>query len=88
MSFHTRRYTAEHHDHERDLRKHEPRPTDILPSQIRAVASLIVTCEALCESGLLGEKNEMLVRERVASALAAFGMCAANRDEREAANAS
>ena len=26
-----RRYTAEHWDHERDLRKHEPRPSDKLP---------------------------------------------------------
>lgn len=26
-----RRYTADHWDHERDLRKHEPRPSDKLP---------------------------------------------------------
>lgn len=26
MSDHSRRYTAEHHDHARDLAKHDPRP--------------------------------------------------------------
>lgn len=87
MNWHDRRNTAEHADHQRDLRKHEPRPTDILPSQLRAVAGLIVTCEMLCESGLLGDKNEMLVRERIAVALSAFGLSAGNRDERMAADA-
>jgi hypothetical protein len=28
MSYFDRRYTPEYWDHERDLRKHEPRPTD------------------------------------------------------------
>lgn len=87
MNWHDRRNSAEHADYERDLRKHEPRPHDVLPSQIRAVASLIVTCETLCESGLLGVQNEMLVRERVAEALTAFGMSAANRPERESSHA-
>lgn len=50
--------------------------------QTRAVAVLISTCEMLCAADVLGEKNEVLVRERVAEALSAFNMCAANREER------
>lgn len=75
--------TAEDCDRERDYRKHEPRPRDLLPSQIQAVAGLIVSCEVLCESGILDERTEMLMRSRIAETLSAFGMTAANRDERK-----
>lgn len=57
------------------------------PDQITAVSRLIVTCEMICESAILSERNELLVRERIASTLAAFGLCASHRDEREVANA-
>lgn len=50
--------------------------------QMRAVAVLISTCEMLCAADALGEKNEALLRERVAETLSAFNMSAANRDER------
>jgi hypothetical protein len=55
--------------------------------QTRAVATLIAACETIAASGLLGEPSERLLREQIADALIAFGMFAANRDEREAAHA-
>lgn len=87
MNDHTRRFTAERWDHDRDERKHLPRPTDLAPSQISALAALIVSVEVLCESGVLDTSTEMLMRVRVAETLSAFGMSAGNRDEREAAHA-
>lgn len=129
-----RRYTAEHWDHERDLRKHEPRPSDKLPPlplyaqspqvsgalevailaqavplrnaaelieqyaqtsiaaagldetiakldrtiagdpQNIAIAKLIGYCRGICGSGVLGEKSETELRQRVAEAMAAFKM--------------
>jgi hypothetical protein len=48
------------------------------------VAKLIGACEGLCSSGLLGD-GEREMRLLIAEALSAFGMNAANRDEREPA---
>jgi hypothetical protein len=83
MSDHSRRYSGEYWDHRRDERKHQPRPRDLTFSQIDAISALLASCETLCETGVLGERTEMLLRERIAETLTAFGLTAANRDERE-----
>lgn len=81
MSWHDRRYTDAHWDHERDLRKHEPRPTD----QRYAAACLIGYCEGVLASGVLSQEMELALRTHVAHALTAFEM--PSKAEREAANA-
>jgi hypothetical protein len=68
-------------DHDRDLRKHEPRPSD--RAQHYAVASLIGECEALVASGSLAPPAEQSLRVLIAHALAAFNM--PSRAERETA---
>lgn len=74
MSFHTRRYTAEHHDHERDLAKHDPRPSDLPFSQRLALAQICGYCEGVVSSGILGQDMEFRLREILAETLSAFGM--------------
>lgn len=63
-------WTERDWDHERDLRKHEPRPTD----QRHAVANLVGYCEGLVKSGMLGEDIEASLRRHIAFTLAAFNM--------------
>lgn len=58
-------------DHDRDLRRHDPRPQD---RQRLAVAALIGECEALTASGNLPEPAEQSLRVLIAHTLAAFGM--------------
>lgn len=65
---------ADQFDHARDLRKHEPRPSDLTGSQQTALAGLIVACEVLCEHGILHETVEFQLRKHIATACAAFGL--------------
>lgn len=48
-----------------------------------AAAKLIGYCEGMAKSGDLGFETEMQLRRLIGEALSAFGMCAANRAERE-----
>lgn len=50
-----------------------------------AVAKLIGVCEGLCKLGVLSEQMERHLRQHIAETLSAFGMNAANREERQAA---
>jgi hypothetical protein len=59
-------------DHERDYRKHEPRPSDLTVSQRFALAKLIGFAEGVVGSGTCGSV-EPSGREIIAEALAAFG---------------
>lgn len=62
-------------DHQRDLRKNGDWPDGRrTTAQIHAVAALTLSCEAVVESGVLGEKIEGVMRERIAAVLVAFGM--------------
>lgn len=73
-------------DHRRDIRDADWRPGDPqgpTTSQIHAVAALTLSCEAVVEAGLLGEKVEGVLRERIAHVLTAFGM--PSKAEREPA---
>ena len=70
---------AERFDHDRDLRKHEPRPAD----QRYAVAALVGECESLVASGDLNPSQEASLRCLVARTLAAFQM--PSKAEREPA---
>ena len=62
---------AEIWDHDRDERKHEPRPAD---RQRYAVACLIGECESLVAKGVLTEPAEKSLRVLIAHTLAAFNM--------------
>jgi hypothetical protein len=67
--------TAEDWDHERDLRKHEPRPSDLTTSQRVSIAKLIGAMEGVISSGILHDHAaELELRSIVADALAAFGL--------------
>jgi hypothetical protein len=67
----TRHATAdERADHDRDLRKHDPRPSF---DQRAAVAKLVGIAEGLAGSGLLGD-FEPKVRAAIAETLVAFDM--------------
>jgi hypothetical protein len=59
-------------DHDRDNRKHDPRPLDL--TQRYAVAQLVGYCEGIVQSGVLGPDAELPLRLRIAAALAAFNM--------------
>lgn len=61
-------------DRERDLRKHEPRPSDITFSQRLALAKMVGYCEGVVKSGILPADAEYKLREIIAETLAAFGM--------------
>jgi hypothetical protein len=67
------RYTDGHWDHERDLRKHDPRPSDLTFRQRAALSKLIGYCEGVVASGILGEK-ECRLREIIAENLVSFGL--------------
>jgi hypothetical protein len=59
-------------DHQRDLRKHDPRPSDLTVSQRFALAKLIGFAEGVVASGTCGIV-EPTGREVIAETLAAFG---------------
>lgn len=65
--------TAARWDHDRDHRKHEPRPTDLTVSQRFALAKMVGYCEGVAGSGILGNEEPSL-RAVIAETLAAFGM--------------
>jgi hypothetical protein len=63
-------------DHDRDLRKHEPRPSDsrlTFPQRL-ALAKLIGYCEGIAQSGALGAELEFTLRANIAEALVQFDM--------------
>ena len=67
---------AEQADHNHDLRKHEPRPSDyhLTVEQRFAVAELIGYAEGIVSAGILTIEAETSLRLRIARALAAFGL--------------
>jgi uncharacterized protein YjeT (DUF2065 family) len=66
---------AEINDHERDLRKHERRLSDLHPDQALAICKLIGAMEGIITSGCIGcVKTELELRVMVAEALTAFGL--------------
>jgi hypothetical protein len=84
MSDHDRRYTAAHHDHDRDLRKADWRPGDPVPLDQRlAVAALVGECESIAASGNLTPPAEQSLRLLIAKTLTAFEM--PSKAEREIA---
>jgi hypothetical protein len=62
---------SEQFDHNRDLRKHDPRPSF---DQRAAVAKLVGYCEGIAGSGKVGEHVEGRLRELIAETLTAFDM--------------
>jgi hypothetical protein len=61
-------------DHDRDSRKHEPRPSDLTISQRYALAKIIGYNEGVVKSGILPGDSELQLRLLIAETLAAFGM--------------
>jgi hypothetical protein len=57
-------------DHDRDLRKHDLRPSD----QRYVVADLVGYCEGITGAGFLPPEIELALRQRIAATLAAFNM--------------
>jgi hypothetical protein len=74
MSYHSRRYTAERAEHEYDIRRAEPRLSDLPASQQIALLKLVGYAEGLVRGGCLGELVEAGLREQLAEARAAFGV--------------
>jgi Cdc6-like AAA superfamily ATPase len=70
-------------DHDRELRKHEPRLRDLPFSQRLALAKIVGYCEGVAKSGVLPEDTEFKLREVIAETLVAFGMPSSR--ERESA---
>lgn len=69
-------------DHDRDLRKHEPRLSDLPFSQRLALAKLIGYAEGVVSSGILGEELEIKLRGVIAETLVEFGMPSTRETER------
>lgn len=62
-------------DHDRDHRKHEPRPSDpSTHSQRLAVAKLVGYAEGVVKSGILPDDSEVMLRRLIAETLTAFDM--------------
>ena len=61
----------ENADHDRDLRKHEPRRHI---DQRYAIAALVGCCEGICQVGVLSELTEIQLRRLVIETLIAFEM--------------
>ena len=58
-------------DHNRDLRRHDPRPSF---DQRAAVAKIVGYCEAIVGSGVLPVELEFKLRQSIAETLTAFDM--------------
>lgn len=69
------RYTPEYHDHRRDLAKHDPRPGDRLHwRQDAAILRLTGYLDGLLGQGVLSERIELALRERLIETQLAFNI--------------
>lgn len=69
-SFWDRRYTQAHHDHERDHRKHEPRPSDPLPARFTTPMATALEVAVLVK-GLKNIRDAEKLVEQYAQTVAA-----------------
>jgi len=70
-NWHDRRFTDAHWDHERDLRKHEPRPTDRIPLRLETAPLSTAMDIALCVRGMDNLQAAAALIEQFAAAQAA-----------------
>lgn len=74
-NWHDRRYTDAHHDHERDLRKHEPRPSDPPSrSQILQVSYLTAYLDTLLRMNAIPAEYRVGIRATVDNTRKAFDL--------------
>jgi hypothetical protein len=74
MSWHTRRYTAAHHDHERDLRKHDSLPHRVdrkVDTAIDIVLLIRLMDDVEAAAGLIDAYADAKASERRLEAVAA-----------------